>query len=247
MKELNFPNLIESYLAGEMGDSDKLKFEHKLNGDRDLSNEVKLRRDTDKILENMDVISLRNKLSAIEKSKNNRNPVLRRVPVYTKYAGIIFGLILIGSVSLYEGKNLNGEQVLDRYYKTYEPLTAQRSGKVVANTDFKMALEFYNTHEYGKAAVLFSKVVDTNPRDMQSELLVGLSNFEDKKYTEAKKSFVNVINDNNNFFIESAKWYLALCYIKIDEKQKAVDLLEVIKKENGLYSKDAKKIIRRYK
>jgi hypothetical protein len=56
---------------------------------------------------------------------------------------------------------------------------------------------------------------------------------------------VDVISDNNNLFIETAKWYLALCYVKTDEREKAIQHLEAIKSEGGIYKNDAKKIIRK--
>jgi hypothetical protein len=82
---------------------------------------------------------------------------------------------------------------------------------------------------------------------MQSVLLNGVANFEDQKYPEAKQSFVKVINDNNNLYIETAKWYLALCYVKTNEREKAIQQLEIIKKEGGIYSNDAKKVARELK
>jgi lipopolysaccharide biosynthesis regulator YciM len=94
---------------------------------------------------------------------------------------------------------------------------------------------------------LFNKVVESNPKDMQSVLLNGVSNFEDKKYPEAKQSFVKVINDNDNLFIETSVWYLALCYVNTDEKERAIQTLKAIKRDGGIYSKDAGKIIRKLK
>ncbi|MBK8884837.1 MAG: hypothetical protein IPN67_21530 [Bacteroidales bacterium] len=155
-------------------------------------------------------------------------------------------MAVIGGTFLYSGKNQGGD-VIDRYYKIYEPPTSQRSGIIEANADFTLALEFYNTNDFANAALFFSKVVESNPKDMQSVLLNGVSNFEDKKYPEAKLSFSTVIADNNNLFIETAKWYLALCYVKTNEKEKAINQLQIITREDGIYSKDAGKILRKLK
>ncbi|MEI8225392.1 MAG: hypothetical protein WCG82_05640 [Bacteroidota bacterium] len=59
--------------------------------------------------------------------------------------------------------------------------------------------------------------------------------------------FQILINNNNNLYIDQAQWYLALCYVKTDEREKAIQQLEIIKKEGGIYRNDAKKIIRKLK
>jgi thioredoxin-like negative regulator of GroEL len=95
--------------------------------------------------------------------------------------------------------------------------------------------------------MLFTKVLESRPNDMQTVLLQGVSNFEEKKYPEAKQSFGRVIDDKNNLYIDQAQWYLALCYINTNEKEKAQRLLTLISKEGGIYRNDAKKIIRKLK
>jgi tetratricopeptide (TPR) repeat protein len=266
MRTFNLSDFIERYNAGEMSDSQKVWFEKELEGNEKLQNEVNLRKRTDEILGNQNIISLRNKLSAIEKRREadiqyqskdadiqyqSRKADIQyrktKMPVYMKYVAVMAGVLLIGSFTMFPKKNLSSDEIMNRYYKVYEPPTAQRSGQSETNSDFTKALEFYNIHDYREAAILFNKVVENNPRDMQSELLSGVANFGNKKYVEAKQSYVKVINDNNNLFIETAKWYLALCYVQTNEKEKAVQQLETIKKEDGIYSNDAKKIIRRYK
>jgi hypothetical protein len=248
MKTINFSYFIERYNAGEMNDSEKQLFEKKLIEDKMFRNEVNLRRKTDDILENQNIISLRNKLSDIEKRRVVRKPFIQtKIPVYLKYVAVVLGIVLVGNLGLYFNKNLSSEEIINHYYKLYEPTTNKRSLLTEPNADFSKALEFYNTHQYGKAAILFSKVVESNPKDMKSEFLSGMSNFEDKKYPEAKQSFDNVIVDQNNLYFETAEYYLALCYVMTNEKTKAIQQLEIIKKEGGPYSKDARKIIRRYK
>jgi tetratricopeptide (TPR) repeat protein len=249
MKTIDFSHFIEKYIAGEMGKDERQWFEQELEGNENLRSEVNLRKNTDMILKNQKIISLRNKLSQIEKQRKERGVVASnsKRPTYISYAAVITALVVIGSILLFTGKSPGSDEVINRYYKTYEPPAGSRSGQSVENADFTLALEFYNTNDYAHAAVFFSKVVESNPRDMQSVLLRGVSNFEDKKYPEAKMSFVTVIDDNNNLFIEAAKWYLALCYIKTNEKEKAISQLQIINEEGGIYSKNARKILRKLK
>jgi tetratricopeptide (TPR) repeat protein len=245
MKKNDFSYFIERYVAGDMNDAEKIWFEKELEGNQKLRYEVNLSKRTDEVLKNKNISTLRSKLSEIEKSREVYLPVNKsKRPVYMTLAAVVAGMVMIGSIVLFSGRNLSSDEIINRYYKAYEPPTTQRSAFSASNNDFTLALEFYNTHNYEKAAILFNKVLKSNPKDMQSTLLNGVANFEDKKYPDAKQSFVNVINDNNNLFIESAKWYLALCYIKTNEKDKAIEQLQLIKNEGGMYKNDAKNIIR---
>jgi tetratricopeptide (TPR) repeat protein len=247
MKTIDFSHFIERYIAGAMSDEEKTWFERELMGNENLRSEVELRRKTDRVLKNQDVISLRNKLSQIEKRRKEAEVPAGKSkrPVYISYAAIITALLVIGSIALHRGKSNANDELVSRYYKPYDPPASQRSGQVGVNADFTLAVEFYNTNDYENAARFFSKVVESNPKDMQSILMSGVSNFEDKKYPEAKMSFTTVIDDNNNLFIETASWYLALCYIKTNENDKAISQLKKIKKDGGMYSKDAGKILRK--
>jgi tetratricopeptide (TPR) repeat protein len=248
MKTIDFSYFIERYNAGEMSDAEIQWFQKELDGNEKLRKEVLLRKHTDDILKEQSIVSLRNKLSEIERKRASDIPKRSsRKPVYIRYAAAIAGLAIIGSIVLFNGKSLSSDQIIENYYKTYQAPASQRSGSSQSNPDFVLALEFYNTSDYARAATLFSKVIESNPKDMQSVLLSGVSNFEDKKYPEAKQSFVTVISDNNNLFIETAEWYLALCLVKTGEKEKAITLLNKVKNEEGIYSKDAKQIIRKLK
>lgn len=249
MKTIDFSYFIERYNAGEMSDSEKIWFEKELEGNEKLRNEVNLRKHTDSILRNQNVLSLRNKLSEIEAKRKladkkvNGNNRIR----YIRYAAVITVLALIGSAVLFTGRNLSSETIMKEYYRPYDPPTNSRSASTATDADFNLALEFYKTHDYKRAAVLFSKVLESRPGDMQVELLNGVSNFEEKKYPEAKQSFGKVIDDKNNLYIDQAQWYLALCYLNTNENEKAKQLFSQIVKDDGVYRTQAKKIIRSMK
>ncbi len=249
MKTNDFSYFIERYNAGEMSEAEKQWFRKEIEGNEKLRNEVNLRKRTDEILKNQNVMSLRNKLSEIEKKRNrvNISPKKSRVGIYIRYAAVFSALVVLGALTFFPGKSLNNDEIMNRFYKAYEPPTSQRSVQPGTDADFTLALEFYNTHDYNKAAILFSKVLKNKPNDMQTVLLKGVSNFEEKKYPEAKQSFNTVIDDKDNLYIDQAEWYLALCYINTNETEKAKLLLTTIGEEDGIYKKDAKKIIRKLK
>jgi tetratricopeptide (TPR) repeat protein len=246
MKTIDFSYFIERYIAGEMSDAEKQWFLKELEDNEKLRIEVDLRKHTDEILKNQDVISLRSKLAKIENQRKIVKQPMKanKKTVYIKYAAVFAGLILIGSFTLFQGRDLNSETIMKRYYKAYEPPTSQRSAQAGSDATFTLALEFYNTHDYEKAEVLFSKVLESKPNDMQTVLLKGVSNFEEKKFPEAKQSFGKVIDDKNNLYIDQAQWYLALCYLNTNETEKAKQLFKIIGKENGIYRNDARKIVR---
>ena len=246
MKTVDFSYFIERYNAGEMSDTEKQWFQKELDGNEKLRNEVILRKRTDEVLKKQNVMSLRNKLSEIENARKEvNNPVKSSgKPAYVKYAAVVAILVLIGTITLFPGKKLSSEEIMKRYYKAYEPPTSQRSIQSATDEDFALALEFYNTRDYEKAAILFNKVLENKPNDMQTVLLVGVASFEERKYPEAKQSFGRVIEDKNNLYIDQAQWYLALCYLNTDEKDKAIKLLRTIGNEGSIYKNDANKIIR---
>lgn len=249
MKTIDFSYFIERHIAGEMSDAEKQWFLKELDGNEKLRNEVNLRQRTDKILKNQNVMSLRVKLSEIEKTRSEvvKPAKNSNKSTYIKYAAVLAGLVFIGSITIFSGKHLSNDEILKRYYKAYEPPTSQRSANSETDADFTLALEFYNTRDFEKAAILFNKVLEKKPNDMQTVLLKGVSNFEEKKYPEAKQSFSKVIDNKDNLYVDQAQWFLSLCYLNTNENDKAIQLLKIIVIENGNYKNEANKIIRRLK
>ena len=244
MKTIDFSYFIERYNADEMSDTEKRWFQKELENNEKLRNEVELRKDTDEVLKNQNVVLLRNKLFEIEKRRQENIPVKKsKKHIYIKYAALITGLFLIGSITFTLSRNMNGDEIIEKYYTAYEPATTPRSGQAETNEIFTLAVEFYNTRDYENAAIQFSKILKNDPLYMQSVLLSGVAKFEDKKYTEAEHSFNRVIVDYDNLFIEDAQWYLALCYLKTNQREKAFQQLEIIKNEkDNIYMDKAKKI-----
>jgi len=244
LKEFSY--FIERFISDEMAETERQWFLKEMEENQNLKREVDLRMKTDELLRRQEVLSLRAKLTAIEQTRKERVRIKQMMRTsIMKYAAVFAGFALVTSLILFSGRSLTSEELVDRFYKSYEAPSGQRSASTEANIDYILGLKYYNEHDYANAAAQFAKVLKTNPDDMQTHLLSGVSNMEEKRYNEAKKSFTTVIDDNNNLFIESAQWYLALCYLKTDEKEKATEILNSIKNEGGFYCKDARKVLRK--
>lgn len=246
MKTIDFSYFIERYNAGEMSEVEREWFQKELKSNEQLREEALLRKKSDDILKNKDIISLRKKLQKIESNRQEIKPGEKaKRPVYFYYAAAISILIIVGSAAIFSSFSLTNDEIMDKFYNTYEPPTTQRSGTIGKIDDFELALDYYNTHDYFNAASLFKKVLESNPKNMESKFLYGVSSFENQKYPEAEISFTDVIKDGKSLYIETSKWYLALCYIKTGEKDKALQQLKIVSNDPGIYQKDANKIIRK--
>ena len=71
MKTIDYSFFIERYNTGEMNDAEKSWFLKELNGSKKLQEEVALRKKTDDILRNQNVLQLRSKLAEIEKESSS--------------------------------------------------------------------------------------------------------------------------------------------------------------------------------
>ena len=236
-----FSDFIERYISNEMTDSEKKWFLKEIDGNEALRKEVELRKQTNIILKRTEVISLRNKLAYFEENRKNtiRNTVLKYASAFA------FVALMVGAYLFNASNHLTNNELSDKFFKSYEISIAQRSSSNAENSNYILGLQYYNSHDYKNAAIQFSKVLEKNPNDMQTQLLTGVSNMEEKRYPAAKNSFSTIINHNNSLFVEPATWYLALCYLKTNEIDKASNLFIKIKNEGGYYSSNAKKIIRK--
>jgi tetratricopeptide (TPR) repeat protein len=245
MKTIDFSYFIERYNAGEMNDAEKIWFLKEMDGNEKLRREVILRRRTDDVLKNNSIIHLRNKLVDIEKQRAAGVPARKQVkPGFLRYAAIIAGLIVIGGTLVFTKQNISTDEMLDKYYKSYTVSSVSRSLESSVNSDYAIALEYFDVHDYGNAAVYFSKVLSSDPKYMESTMLYGVSKYEEKDYPEAEKSFDKITRDDNSLYLEDAQWYLALCYFKTSQLDKASSQLKIIKNSESIYSKDAGKILK---
>lgn len=243
MKKIEFTRFIERYLDGTMHSAEKEWFEAELQGNPGLKKELELRRKVNKYIDNQDAMAFRQSLMNAE-NKHRKAAAKRKVASKRaiQYAAIFAGLILIGSISLYLMKNNNTADIAEKYAPEYSPLAAYRSSSAVLDEAYTRATEYYSSGNYTEAIIWFNRIVDP---DMQVEFLKGSSHMQISQYNEAIGSFCKVVEDNDNLFIEDARFYLGVCYIQTDQAEKAKELLGYIVNSENRHKKNARKLLKK--
>ena len=241
MKTIDFSYFIERYHAGEMDQTEKIWFEKELQGNKSLQNEVLLRKKADIILERQDIISLRNKLASIERTRKEEMAKSGKLKTPRfKYAAVLTGLVVIGSMLFFSFNTQSATKLYNEFYKTYNYPDNSRS----AGTSFDEAINYFNNKEFGKALAGFQSYLKYNPGSSKIAFLSGVTNMELKNFPDAEISFNNVINREVSLYTEDATWCLAMCYLATEDKTLARDQLQIIAKSENRYKYTARKILR---
>lgn len=243
MKKIEFNHFLEKYLEGNMQEAEKKWFEAELDGNPGLKKELDLRMKINRHVENQDAINFRQTLMNAE-ARHRKVSEKRKVAAkhLTQYAAVFAGLILVGAISFYIVKSGGEINLAEKYLPEYVPLSVTRSSSASISEAYTRATELYNAGNYTGAIEWFNKISDP---DMQVEFLRGSSQMYISQYEEAKGSFSKVVSDNDNLFIEDARFYLAICYLQTDEEGTARELLEEIVNSGNRHGKDARKLLRK--
>ena len=243
MKTIDYSYFIENYIAGEMSPAEEAWFKKELEGNESLQKEVQLRKRTEDMLRKSDIISLRSKLASIEKMRLEKPVSSTRIKTPRfRYAAVITGLVIIGSLYLMVIKKESPENIFNNYYKSFENSGTTRS--IAPEANLNKAFEYYDKGEFAKALEGFRSYLEVHAWSPRYEFLSGVSSMEIKNFPDATTSFKKVLLDNNNLFIEEAEWRLALCCIKTKDISTAKDQLQKIAKSRSVYNKQAREILR---
>ena len=240
-------NLIEKYIDGDLKGKELLSFEELLSTNHDIKRDYNLSLEINNSIIEDDVMALRETMDYLYEDETK----VKRIPSTFKkrrfyYAAASAALLVAagGLVQRLNNPDLDSFAAFEKYYTPYEVSVTYRSGNTEADRILINALERYEDHDYEQALVLFEEVLEYRQKDMAVNLYSGISYMEEEKYKKAANSFNDIISDNDNLFIEQAKWYLAMCYLKTENTDKAEDVLNEIVQEESYYKSQAIKLLK---
>jgi tetratricopeptide (TPR) repeat protein len=248
-QEMNYSMYVDRYLDGVMSVDEKFWFEKELQHDAKLQEEVRLQENLQKMLAEKEIIELESELDAIY--AKTYQPLRKRISSlpkeFIKYMVVAASIvmIIITTITLIGRHSVPGDEIYNEHFQPADFSMSFRAGGSELSNDLRTAMTLYEKHEYADAIQLFEKVLSEDNSRIGLNLYSGISHMEIEEYDEANRSFQKVIDNKANAFVESAQWYLGLCYLKTEETEKAAEIFGNIARQDGYYKRDARKIMKK--
>lgn len=254
MKTIDFNYFIERYLDGEMTPAEEVWFRKELEGSVALQKELDLRKKANSVVSDRELMALRGQLNAIEKERSEENPWTAARRRMLRYAAVATVVVLTGTSVWLPNRKLSNDQLFEKYYEVTNTAgsAVTRSSGDTSDPIYQAAVTEFRNGQFDSAInyfLDFTSEYEAIDEDIQIgvEMMLGHSYAGNKQYNEAGNSYKNVVDHNDNLYIEDANWLLGLCYIKTGETEKARARLEMIAASESRYSKRAATALRRMK
>jgi len=156
-------------------------------------------------------------------------------------------VLLVGAVTIAFIMTIRGEASMpEMYAKYYEPY--RQSEKIFeitrSNDDLYFAVQLFESEDYIRAGLLFEQLADSLSFTEYSHFYSGLIFIQQEKWELAIEAFQQVISSGEGDIMIEARWYLGLCYLKVENGTAAREQFVFLSETKNRYSKRALKIIR---
>ncbi len=235
---------IEQYLANEMAPLERAAFKKELKLNPDLAMEMKLSENIDSALMKDDILELRRKLiNAIVAGRLEKEevPVVRMYNRKWWYAAASLLVLCAVAATLYlqTPRSISNDSLFSQYYNSENIVDQTRGDQNIVEAILK-----FQQKDFSAASVLFKSILDKDNSNIAVWFYYGISNIETKNYDNSIKAFNLIIKQNDNLYIEHAEWFLGLCYLKNNQKDKAVDQFVVVASNpDNFHRQEAKNIL----
>jgi len=250
---MNYFRQIDRYLDGVMGPDEKERFENEIKKNDALRAEIELQKKIARAIGDKEILSLESQLDKIYHENYRSVSRLIRVTPRTKkivayISGVAAAILIISIISaILLKKSTSAAELYAEYYQPAAFNMSFRTAENVVDNDLRSAMILYEKKEYDKAIELFENILEGDESRIGLNLYSGISHMEINEYAEANVNFKKIIDHKANAFFESAEWYLGLCYLMTDEKEKAEEIFVEIAGKDGYYKKEAKRILKMLK
>lgn len=226
----NTEQLIEDYLLNRLNPQQRMEFENRLSNDKQLSQQLKLRQLAFKGARSAGRDRLKKRLQNIHKDVNVITPpakVRRLWPMIASIAAAI-ALLIVGGTLFFSGSGSSPQELYAQNYQAYPLSLASRGGE--KELQLAQANQLYKNKDYQAALPIIETLLTTDSKNARLLLGAGICNLELERLEQARSHFLAIIAANDLRLQDTARWYLALSYLKDGQVAPARAQLETIVK-----------------
>ncbi len=243
----NYTRLVQMYLMDELSTEEKQSFETALKTNSKLREELELQQNLNNAILDDELENF--KIGLDEIHQNLTQPLRAERSInYGKISLIAATLIILFTIgALLKNRNsesLSPDEIFETYYKKYASLNVSRDSEIgMAGSQYQDALINYETNNYEIATIQFQSIITDDPKNIAARFYLGIIYIELGKESIAIDQFESVIKSHDQYYLEHAEWYKALCLIKLKQKRAAFNQFNSIIEYGGYYSCRAEAIV----
>ncbi len=232
---------IEQYLANEMAPAERAAFIRELKLNPDLAEELKLSQTIDAAILRDDIVDLRKKLIEASKVNKTETPVIRlKNRKRWVAAASVLAIFTLSTTLYFQNKhNVTNDSLFTQFYNSENIIDQTRGDENIVEAIIK-----FQQKDFVSSSDLFKKILDKDNSNIAVWFYYGIANIETKNYSNSIKAFNTIIIENDNLYIEHAEWFLGLCYLKNNQKEKAIgQFTRVASNPDNFHRQEAKNIL----
>jgi len=240
---------IDEYLNDQMDEEALALLEDELMANSGLADDLAFHREVDKAIAEADIMALRTHLQQISRVESDlSNDKLGLVPsrrnnIYWYAAASIVILMLVFS-SLMQRKSHSDQELYASYYQGYSSSGMASRSALVANNGLNKALYDMDKHDFHSALKCLENIPLTEQNGFTINYYSGIAYQQLGEYNQAINSYSKVVQHGDNLLVEQSEWYIGLCYLRIEERQKAIAQFKSIVSRKGYYRDQSSKILK---
>ena len=226
---------IEDYLDGLMSSEQKASFERQMAADDQLRKQVELQRTL------RDTISRRLSVEAFEvqrtislAAKQHRGQSKGKVVKWSILAGIAAAIALFVLFFPFKGEELYEIPEMQSHI-----VRGEESSELYEN-----ARELYEKGKFAEARGVIEKLILKEPDNVEYSFYHALTFYGAEQWKEAERALAP-ISEGPSVFSDQAKYYLAICSYKLNEKEEAVSILKSISSQSDMY-KQSQQLLKKW-
>jgi len=242
---------IEDFVGGELDDELEKLIREEAMINAALSSEIILRGEINSAVTEADIMKLRNSLQLISKERTASNTKVislastkTRLLYWSAAASVI---VLFAVSSLLQQRGISDQDLYASYFQPYNNMAGTSRSASSSSNLLSEAIREIDKGDYATALDML-QVVSTDKQDgFTANFYTGKAYQALGDYKNAIKSFSVVVQHGDNLLVEQSKWYIGLCYLKINEREKAISQFRSIVAGNGFYAQKSNDLLKQLK
>ena len=233
--------LINKYFEDTLTSEEQLMFKSILESDAAFAEQLTFEKQVRAAIHLQERLKIKQKLQIFENQQFK--------PQNLKKIGLVAAslLFILTSYWVYNLSSKNTEKIFANYYQAYPNTLAPIVRGVEEGDSLQfVAFELYEAKKYAESIEIFEKLYARN-NNPSYILYIAICQVELQNFTTAISTFNKLQEEKNIDLKASSYWYLALIYLKQNDKAKATEYLQKLETFNNAYSQQSVEVLKKIK